>query len=67
MHPDHLSNLIHTFLIVDNSDIVKLGSILLDKSLMGRIVGHIIVTILFRRELDDEAVRESALDLDHNQ
>lgn len=63
LNQDDRSILIHTFLVINDSHIIKLRAVLFDKGLMGRIVGHVIVTILLGYKLDHEAVRETTLDV----
>lgn len=51
----------YTLFIINHSNIVPFGPVLLAKGLMCRVFEDIVVTILFGGKLDDKAVREAAL------
>lgn len=52
---------VHAFLIINHSDIVESGTVLLDKSLMSWIFGDIIISILLRCKFNHETMREATL------
>lgn len=53
---------VHALLVINHSDIVKSRTVFLDKGLVSRVFGNVVIPVLTRCEFDYEAMCEATLE-----